>query len=47
MKTPQQKPRNDRDLATLVCLLQSYEHYGNREAQPLCLNALTPGKAPA
>ncbi len=29
------------DLASLICLLQSYEDYGNRGAPPDCLVALT------
>ena len=31
----------DGDLASLICLLQSYEDYGNRGAPPDCLVALT------
>ena len=33
-------PVDSKDLAGLLCLLRSYEHYGNQSALPACLAGL-------
>ncbi len=35
-----QESQDSRDLATLLCLLQSYEQYGKLSAPPHCLRGL-------
>lgn len=40
MNAQPRKSHDSSDLATLLCLLQSYEQYGNLSAPPHCLRSL-------